>query len=302
MSYKEESDFVTGVYRCKDCIKNFKIRVRLQHDKSSFIPLPQFQQDEGDVQPTQDHNQEGLEVEERTFSWQEKVFSPFEISYYQYAGNCHTALEEKYHKDIVQLSQENTPNNRLFTYTDVDDFTDMEETNLSVTTDAKPLVTSLVEGMAEIRRRQKFGRRKFHRKDVDFSRRNIVDYNISAELKKKNHLLQTSLQTFYILADLSTKDSDENWMGKSEYILCTIRWDSATGVLMVTPDFTSVSSSAQHVRKLDPYRIEVDGDARNTYSYWIEHASVDMDQEEKDREFAVISKVSVITFGHHLSC
>jgi hypothetical protein len=67
-------------------------------------------------------------------------------------------------------------------------------------------VTSLIEGMAEIRRRQKFGHRKFHRKDVDFSRRNIVDYNPSAELKKINHLLQTSLQTFYILADLSTKD------------------------------------------------------------------------------------------------
>lgn len=82
------------------------------------------------MQPTQHHNKEGLEVEERTFSWQEKVFSPFEISYYQYSGNCHTALEEKYHKDIVELCQENTPNNRLFTYTDVDDFTDMEEVTI----------------------------------------------------------------------------------------------------------------------------------------------------------------------------
>jgi hypothetical protein len=75
------------------------------------------------------------------------------------------------------------------------------------------------------------------------------------------------------------------------------------GVLMVTPDFTSVSSSsAQHFRKLDPYHIEVDGDARNTYKYWIEHASGDMNQEDKDKEFAVINKVSVITFGHNLSC
>lgn len=85
-------------------------------------------------------------------------------------------------------------------------------------------------------------------------------------------------------------------MGKSEYILCTIRWDLAMGVLMVTPDFTSVSSSAQHGRKLDPYHIEVDGDARNTYNYWIEHASVDMNQEEKDKEFAIINKL----YEHHL--
>jgi hypothetical protein len=72
---------------------------------------------------------------------------------------------------------------------------------------------------------------------------------------------------------------------------------------MVTPDFTSVTSSAGHVGRSDPYRIEVDGDARNTYYYWIEHASTDMSQEEKDKEFAVMNKVSVIICGyHHLSC
>jgi hypothetical protein len=61
---------------------------------------------------------------------------------------------------------------------------------------------------------------------------------------------------------------------------------------MVTPDFTSVASSAEHTARADPYRVEVDGDARNTYHYWIEHASTDMLQEQKDKEFAVISKVS----------
>ncbi|XP_069683999.1 tectonic-like complex member MKS1 [Periplaneta americana] len=295
MFYKEDSDYVTGVYRCKDSIKNLKIRVRLQHDKSSFIPLPQFQQDESDIQSTPRPHNEGLEMEERTFSWQEKVFSPFEISYYRYAGNCHTALEEKYHKAVVELCRESTPNNRLFTYTDGDDFTDMEETNQSVTTDAKPLMTPLVEGMSELRRRHKFGHRKSYRKDIDFSKRNIVDYAPNVELKKKNHLLQTSLQTLYILADLSVKDSDENWVGKSEYVLCTIRWDSVMGVLTVTPDFTSHSQSAQ-INGVEPYRIEVDGDARNTYRYWIEHASVDMSQEERDKEFAVINKL----YEHHL--
>jgi Meckel syndrome type 1 protein len=93
--------------------------------------VPQFQQDESDVQSMPHFGAEGLETEERTFSWQEKVFSPFEISYYQYAGNCHTALEERYHKEILELCQENTPNNRLFTYTDADNFTEMEEVTLS---------------------------------------------------------------------------------------------------------------------------------------------------------------------------
>ena len=92
-------------------------------------------------------------------------------------------------------------------------------------------------------------------------------------------------------------NSDENWVGKSEYILCTVRWDSVTGVLMVTPNFTSLAPSAEHTTRADPYRVEVDGDARNTYHYWIEHASADMVQEQKDKEFAVINKVSVILCG-----
>ena len=99
------------------------------------------------------------------------------------------------------------------------------------------------------------------------------------------------LKFFFIL------DSDENWVGKSEYILCAVRWDSVTGVLMVTPDFTSVASSTEHTTRADPYRVEVDGDARNMYHYWIEHASADMSQEQKDKEFAIINKVPVILCG-----
>ncbi|PSN49376.1 Meckel syndrome type 1 protein [Blattella germanica] len=269
MINKEENDYATGVYRCKDPVKNFKIRVRLQHDKSSFIPLPQFQHNEGETSSTRHFNAESPDMEEKVFSWQEKVFSPFERSYYKYAGNCHTALEEKYHRDIM---------------------------NPNVTTDAKPLVTPLVEGMSELRRRQRFGHKKSHRKDIDFSKRKIVDYKPSIELKKKNHLLQSSLQTLYILADLSIQDSDENWVGKSEYVLCTVRWDSISGVLTVTPDFTSVTPPLEHVNKLEPYRIEVDGDARNTYRYWIEHVSLCMSQEERDKEVSVMKKL----YEHHL--
>lgn len=66
---------------------------------------------------------------------------------------------------------------------------------------------------------------------------------------------------------------------------------------MVTPDFTSVASSTEHTARADPYHVEVDGDARNTYHYWIEHASANMSQEQKDKEFAVINKVSMILCG-----
>jgi transposase-like protein len=38
MFHKEESDYVTGVYRCKDCIKNFKIRYNSCFDKLFIMP------------------------------------------------------------------------------------------------------------------------------------------------------------------------------------------------------------------------------------------------------------------------
>nr|CAD7431406.1 unnamed protein product [Timema monikensis] len=66
-------------------------------------------------------------VEEREFSWQEKVFSPFEVSYYKSPGNCHSSLDEKYHQDVTELYQTGTSTNRLFTYTDNDDFASTEE-------------------------------------------------------------------------------------------------------------------------------------------------------------------------------
>nr|CAD7257315.1 unnamed protein product [Timema shepardi] len=71
-------------------------------------------------------------VEEREFSWQEKVFSPFEVSYYKSPGNCHSSLDEKYHQDVTELYQTGTSTNRLFTYTDNDDFTSTEENALCV--------------------------------------------------------------------------------------------------------------------------------------------------------------------------
>nr|CAD7461420.1 unnamed protein product [Timema tahoe] len=85
------------------------VRVRLKQEKCSVESVPVSN------------------VEEREFSWQEKVFSPFEVSYYKSPGNCHSSLDEKYHQDVTELYQTGTSTNRLFTYTDNDDFASTEE-------------------------------------------------------------------------------------------------------------------------------------------------------------------------------
>ncbi|XP_063244056.1 tectonic-like complex member MKS1 [Bacillus rossius redtenbacheri] len=270
--HNKSSNFVSGIYRSKDLIKNLKIRVRLEKEKLSLVAVHREASDEDGR----------VGVEEREFSWQEKVFSPSEVSYYKFAGNCHSPLEEKYHEDVARLWEAGMPTNRLFTYTDVDKYTGDEEMHGRVVAHARPSSSpddALKQSAVRGRRRQG---RELHQ------RHNILDYFPSDDALRRNHTLQNACQTFRILADLSSADITEevDWVGRSEYVLCTIRWDSVNGVLQVTPDFSP-----------DPYLVEVDEDCRSLYSYWVTHASSDISQEERDCERELMDKLT----EHHLS-
>lgn len=104
-------------------------RIRIQQEKSSFIPLAEFQETLGDAERISQAGIEQAEIEERILSWQEKVFSPCEVSRYKHTSNCHTPLEEKYHQDIMELYGRGDihANNRIFTYTSADDYTAMDD-------------------------------------------------------------------------------------------------------------------------------------------------------------------------------
>lgn len=73
--------------------------------------------------------------------------------------------------------------------------------------------------------------------------------------------------------------------GANEYVLCVIRWNNASSSLFVTPDVCGPPTSSK------PYRIEVDGDARNVYEYWLELVSSDLSEEERIRDAEVRAKV-----------
>ncbi|XP_054857378.1 tectonic-like complex member MKS1 [Eublepharis macularius] len=266
------------VYRSRDPIGNLRIRVRLQRVTSTSLLLQQLQQ--LSFQPGQQaiglatlgsHNTASGNPpeEEVVIGWQEKLFSQFEVDLYQHESACQSPLDRQYHQDILKLEKSGgRKNNRIFTYTDHDRFTNMEEHCQRVTTSVQEAPSYLAERMANVRRRRQ------ERKPVESSvfKSRIVTWKPSEEFIKNNHVINTPVQTMYIMADLGPED--KLGCGDCEHVLCTIRVDS-NGVITVKPDFTGTKG---------PYRIELEGEKRELWKYTLENASAVVQQDEEERE------------------
>uniref|UniRef100_A0ACB8EEI1 Pleiotropic negative transcriptional regulator n=1 Tax=Sphaerodactylus townsendi TaxID=933632 RepID=A0ACB8EEI1_9SAUR len=237
------------VYRSRDPICNLRIRVGLQRVTSTSLLLQQLQQPS--CQPGQQliglatlgsHNTSSgyrpeEEEEEAVIGWQEKLFSQFEVDLYQNESACQSPLDRQYHQDILKLEKTGGRKNcRIFTYTDHDRFTNMEEHCKQVTTSAQEVPSYLAERMANVRRRRQ------ERKPIEGSafKSRIVTWEPSEEFIKNNHVINTPVQTMYIMADLGPQDK----LGRAdcEHVLCTIRVDS-NGVITVKPDFTGTKGA-----------------------------------------------------------
>ncbi|KAJ6655713.1 hypothetical protein lerEdw1_004766 [Lerista edwardsae] len=271
-----------AVYRSRDPVRNLRVRVRLQQVTSTSLLLQQLQQPSS--QPRQQlisltalgphsttsgyHPEE--EAEEAVIGWQEKLFSQFEIDLYQNKSACQSPLDRQYHKDIVKLLEKSggRKNYRIFTYTDHDRFTNLEEHCQRVTTSPKEVPSYLAERMANVRRRRQ------ERKPMEGStlKSRIVTWEPSEEFIKNNHVINTPVQTMYIMGDLGPHGR----LGSREHerVLCTIKVDS-NGVLTIKPDFTGTKG---------PYRIELGGEKRELWKFTLENASAQVQPEEELRE------------------
>ncbi|RLU14802.1 hypothetical protein DMN91_012689 [Ooceraea biroi] len=89
-------------------------RVRVVQRRS---PLAELLAEESEGGETRDSN--FLEEEDRIFSWQEKVFSPFEIDFYADEKNCLTDCQREYHRSI---RDEELHGARLYSYTENDSY------------------------------------------------------------------------------------------------------------------------------------------------------------------------------------
>uniref|UniRef100_A0A8U8B6I4 Uncharacterized protein n=1 Tax=Geospiza parvula TaxID=87175 RepID=A0A8U8B6I4_GEOPR len=135
----------------------------------------------------------------------------------------------------------------------------------------------LVERMANVRRKE--GRTV----EASSLKSKIITWEPSEEFIKNNHVINTPVQTMYIMGDLGPYGK----LGQREYenVLCTIKVDG-NGVITVKPDFTGTKG---------PYRIELDGEKREVWEYSIENASAQVQPEEEEREQRVFREL----YGRH---
>ncbi|NXX83058.1 MKS1 protein, partial [Urocolius indicus] len=217
--------------------------------------------------PEEDEEEEEVEV-----GWQEKLFSQFEVELYGRESSCQTPLDRRYREDILKLEKAGGRKNcRIFTYTDHDRFTDLEEYCQKVTDSEHEVPSYLAERMASVRRR-----RQEHRPAEGSSLKSkIITWEPSEEFIKNNHVLNTPVQTMYIMGDLGPYGK----LGHREYehVLCTIKVDG-NGVITVKPDFNGTKR---------PYWVKLDGEKQEVWKYTIEDASVQVQPEQEEREQSV---------------
>ncbi|XP_034608798.1 Meckel syndrome type 1 protein [Trachemys scripta elegans] len=209
-----------AVYRSRDPVRNLRIRVHIQRVTSTSLLLQQLQQPAG---------QQGKELislatfsshpaasgycpddeEEAVIGWQEKLFSQFEVDLYQHESACQTPLDRQYHQEILKLEKSGgRKNNRIFTYTDHDRFTNLKEHCQKVTSSEQEVPSFLAERMANLRRRQ-------DRRPTEGSvlKSRVITWKPSEEFIKNNHVINTPVQTMYIMGDLGPCGIGKHWQG-----------------------------------------------------------------------------------------
>ncbi|XP_070628619.1 tectonic-like complex member MKS1 isoform X3 [Bos indicus] len=283
------SDTGEAVYRSRDPVRNLRLRVHLQRITSSNYlhcqPAAQLGKDLIDLatfrpHPTASGHRPEEEEEEVVIGWQEKLFSQFEVDLYQNEAACQSPLDHQYRQEILKLEDSGgRKNQRIFTYTDSDRYTNLEEHCQKMTTAASEMPSFLVERMANVRRRRQDRRGT----EGGILKSRIVTWEPSEEFIRNNHVINTPLQTMYIMADLGPYGK----LGykKHEHVLCTLKVDS-NGVITVKPDFTGSKG---------PYRIETEGEKQELWKYTIDNVSSLAQPEEEEREQRVFKDL----YGRH---
>ncbi|KAL4630897.1 Meckel syndrome type 1 protein isoform X3 [Arapaima gigas] len=279
MAERWSADAGAAVYRSRDALANLRIRVRIQRVASSALFPDQLKeevvrrQEEGLIELDTLRGPASAaaeDQEEQVVGWQEKLFSQFEVDLYQTESACQTPLDRQYHRDIAALARAGGRRNlRIFTYTDYDRYTNLEEQHAQILIPAsKSRPTFLAERMANVRQRRH--ERRHIEGQVPKSR--LITWEPSEEFMKNSHVINTPVQTMYIMADLGPHG--KLGQKENEYVLCTVKADS-NGVITIKPDFSDSKGS---------YRVDTEGEKREVWQLTLENASAIISPEEKERE------------------
>ncbi|XP_036613949.1 Meckel syndrome type 1 protein isoform X2 [Trichosurus vulpecula] len=284
------TDTGEAVYRSRDPVRNLRLRVHLQRVTSGSLLFcqssPQLANDAIDLATFNPqtsaggHRRDEGDEEEVVVGWQEKLFSQFEVDLYQNETACQTPLDHQYRQEILNLEASGgRKNRRIFTYTDSDRYTNLKEHCQKMTTSDNEVPSFLVERMANVRRRRQ-DRRGL---EGNVLKSRIITWKPTEEFIRSNHVINTPLQTMYIMADLGSYGK----LGQSdcEQVLCTLKVDS-NGVITVKPDFTDNKA---------PYRIVMEGEKQELWKYTINNVSSPAQREEEEREQRVFKDL----YGRH---
>ncbi|XP_043520639.1 Meckel syndrome type 1 protein-like isoform X2 [Frieseomelitta varia] len=205
--------------------------------------LAELLENEGD---TRDSN--FLEEEDRIFGWQEKVFSPFEVSFYSEETNCLTECQKVYYRQIKERSIEGS---QLYTYTQNDSYYLGDE--LLTKRYKTKLAIKNQTALPALQNRKPFPER--HNKTV-------VDDAPDETRIRTNHYLYMERSTMYVMVDLSQQDkvlrsTDED----TEIVLLAITYNGLNKILTVDPDFT------------DDHCYTITNSSGIRFNYWLEHVS-----------------------------
>lgn len=211
-----------------------------------------------------------LESEEKIFKWQEKVFSPNEIEFYNDEKNCHKQIHKDYHEKIInQNNDEDFVATRLFSYTENDSYY-YDNTPVLKAGYKSYLSLKNETALPLIQNRKPFSERY---------NKNVIDLCPNDTRIKTNHYLYKNSRIMFIMVDLTSNDEALNDSVSAETLLCTIIFDEIGKILTIDPDFNGD----------DCYTIE--GTSMN-YDYWIEHVSQHPTDEVKQIQKQLIYHVS----------
>lgn len=237
-------------------------RVKIVQQKPLLAELLENEED------TRDSN--FLEEEDRIFNWQEKVFSPFEVSFYSKETNCLTESQKAYYQEI---KEKNILGSRLYTYTQNDSY------YLNDDLLTKPYKTKLAirnqTALPVLQNRKPFSER-YNKMVID---------NVPDETRiRTNHYLYMDSSTMYVMVDLSQQDkiltsSDED----TEIVLFVITYDRLHKLLTVNPDFT------------DDYYYIITNSSGIQFNYWLEHVSEKQSSLELQQQQSEMQRVSMYT-------
>lgn len=236
-----------GVYRSRDPIRNFKIRVQLDVKivptvTAASAASANIAQDI-ELRPLSEENTAVSET--YVFEWQEKVFSKQERQIFESEANCSTTLHKKYNKEILASRHKVEPTKHLFTYIDADKFTGIAKKDETVTSNRW-----WNRNLNPLRQRKQ---------------------NAASE-RRETTATTTPTEKMFIMASVEgmrtqpKRNVDTTGNATGEVILCTITVNS-NGLITVSPDFCQDNDP--------PYVHTVQSDNGKTvaFEYKIFHAS-----------------------------